>query len=312
MSPHRDRQLKALARGNTIHGGQPLAEVFGFPISNMSDEANRYRQNHLCPFNNRVPSCTKDKVENPLGVCSVFSGTDAVVTCPVRFRQDWVIATDAAQFFFPSGTSWTSLTEVRLHDKTGVSAGNIDLVLVAYDASGRLTDFGALEVQAVYISGNVRRPFEYYMEDPAGRQNMQWSGHVRPDFLSSSRKRLAPQLVSKGGIINAWGKKLAVAVDRSFFATLPQLTEVDKGLADMAWLVYALEMDLQENRYRLVSYKTVYTQFAPALAQIAQAQPGSMDDFVAQLQSRLDHTLAGSKQLIAPPPDVDSVDPEEV
>jgi hypothetical protein len=291
---------------------QPLEEVFGFPIANMSDEANRYRQNHLCPFNNRVPSCTKDKVENPLGVCSVFSGADAVVTCPVRFRQDWIIAADAARFFFPPGVSWTSLTEVRLQDKSGVSAGNIDLVLAAYDASGQLIDFGALEVQAVYISGNVRRPFEHYMEDPAGRQSMQWSGQVRPDFLSSSRKRLAPQLISKGGIINAWGKKLAVAVDRSFFATLPQLTEVDRSLADLAWLVYALEMDPHENRFRLVSHKTVYTQFAPALAQIAQAQPGSMGDFMAQLQSRLDLALAGSKQPIMPPPSVDSVDPEEV
>ena len=150
------------------------------------------------------------------------------------------------------------------------------------------------------------------MEDPAVRQNMQWTGHVRPDFLSSSRKRLAPQLVTKGGIINAWGKKLAVAVDRSFFATLPELAEVDKSVADMAWFVYMLELDMQENRYRLVSHKTVYTQFAPALAQIAQAQPGSIDDFVTQLQSRLDHTLAGSKPSVAAPQDVDSVDPEEV
>jgi len=36
--------------------------------------------------------------------------------------------------------------------------------------------------------------------------------YPRPDYLSSSRKRLAPQLIFKGGIINAWGKKTAVAL----------------------------------------------------------------------------------------------------
>jgi Restriction endonuclease NotI len=45
---------------------QPLAEVFGFPIDNVSSDADRYRKNKLCPFNNKVPSCTKDKAENPL------------------------------------------------------------------------------------------------------------------------------------------------------------------------------------------------------------------------------------------------------
>ena len=50
----------------------PLAEIFGFPIDNLSADADRYRSNKLCPYNNKVPSCTKDKANDPLGVCSVF------------------------------------------------------------------------------------------------------------------------------------------------------------------------------------------------------------------------------------------------
>jgi hypothetical protein len=106
--------------------GHPLAEVFGFPCSNLTGDAIRYRKLKLCPFQNRVPNCTKDKADNPLGVCSVFQGENIAITCPVRFRQDWLIAEDAAAFFFPEGTSWTSLTEVRLNDKNGNTAGNID------------------------------------------------------------------------------------------------------------------------------------------------------------------------------------------
>lgn len=211
---------------------QPLAEVFGFPTSASDVKARRHRKLRLCPFNNRVPNCTKDKADDPLGVCSVFDVKGVAVTCPVRFRQEWLIAEHAAAFFFPKGTTWTSLTEVRLNDKDGESAGNIDLVLVAYDRKGRVTDFGALEVQAVYITGNVRRPFEFYMKNAVANARMDWRGEAnypRPDYLSSSRKRLLPQLLYKGGILTTWGKKIAVALDSGFFATLPASSRWTQG-----------------------------------------------------------------------------------
>ena len=103
----------------------PLAEVFGFPPSNLSSLAERYRKNRLCPYNNKVPSCTKDKANDPLGVCRIYEGNNVAITCPIRFRQDWLIAQKAAQFFFPENTNWTFLTEIRLNDKNGRSAGNM-------------------------------------------------------------------------------------------------------------------------------------------------------------------------------------------
>ncbi len=195
---------------------QPLAEVFGHHISDQSSKANRYRTHRLCPFNNKVPNCTKDKAKNPLGVCSIMHNGNPVITCPIRFREDWLITDDAASFFFDPGVTWSSLTEVRLNDANGKSAGNIDLVLVSYDKDGRILDFGALEIQAVYISGNVRDPFEHYMTNPKTHSRMDWSAEPnspRPDYLSSSRKRLAPQLLYKGGILNAWEKKIRGCVE---------------------------------------------------------------------------------------------------
>lgn len=273
----------------------PLAEVFGFPTDNFSPEAKRARSSKLCPYNNKVPNCTKDKALDPLGVCSVYENSDGViaVTCPVRFRQDWLIADYASKFFFPFGASWTSLTEVRLKDGNGQSAGNIDVVLVSYDAQGRITDFGSLEVQAVYISGNVRNPFEHFMKDPKRRANMEWDGanYPRPDYLSSSRKRLAPQLIYKGGILKAWGKKQAVALHKEFYATLPALPEVAPGKAEIAWFLYDLEFDKKTNRFNLVPYKTVYTAFEPALLKITTAPAGPLEDFIAILQDKLDEQL---------------------
>ncbi len=278
--------------------GQPLAEVFGHLTTDRTAKAERYRSRRLCPFNNKVPNCTKDKAKDPLGVCSIYHENHAVITCPIRFREDWVIADDAASFFFKKRTTWSSLTEVRLNDSAGKSAGNIDVVLVAYDATGRVYDFGALEIQAVYISGNVREPFEYFMQDPRGRASMDWSkepNYPRPDYLSSSRKRLAPQLLFKGGILHSWGKKIAVALNKSFFATLPSLKRVSRSAADVAWFVYDLEMETikgqRPRRYLLKKVDEIFTGFEPALLSLTTPSPGSVEDFMKLLQEKLDEQL---------------------
>ncbi len=280
---------------------QPLAEVFGFPINNLTQDAKRYRTKKLCPFNNKVPNCTKDKANDPLGVCSVFEEDFTAITCPIRFRENWIIADDAADFFFPEGTRWTSLTEVRMKDKQKKSAGNIDMVLVSYDKDGQVLDFGALEIQGVYISGNVRNPFEHYMKDPERSSNMNWRGQKNypgPDYLSSSRKRLAPQLIFKSGILNHWNKKTAVVLDQGFFNALPQFTEVDKKEGEIAWLVYDLVLDAAVNRYVLTRRKAVYTRFSESLDKITRSEPGEMQDFVSVLQGKLDEKLGGSTEPI--------------
>lgn len=273
--------------------GNPLAEIFGFPADNNTNDARRCRQNKLCPFNNRVPSCTKDKAQDPLGVCTIANRDHHAITCPVRFRENWLIAEDAAKFFFPEGTSYTSLTEIRLNDANGESAGNIDVVLVSYDADGTITDFGAVEVQGVYISGNVRNPFREYMKPANIGRPFTWSGpqYPRADYLSSSRKRLIPQLIFKGGILNSWGKKTAVVIDEGFFESLPVLPIVDKAEADLAWLVYDLEPHPSENRLTLTMKETVYTKFKDAMDIISVPKPGRMEEFVNKLQEKLDEKL---------------------
>jgi hypothetical protein len=176
----------------------PLAEVFGFPITNETAKAKRYRDQKLCSFNNKVPNCTKDKANDPLGVCSIFHNDKPVITCPVRFREEWLIVENAAKFAFGEKTKWTSLSEIKLMDAKGQSAGNIDFVLVAYNDKGQLIDFVSLEVQGVYISGNLRNPFDSYLNNPSSK--FDWAtgyNTPKPDYLSSSGKRLIPQMLYK-------------------------------------------------------------------------------------------------------------------
>lgn len=284
--------------GTPLH---PLAEVFGFPISNMSQEAQRTRKNRLCPFHNSAPNCTKNSRENPLGVCTVYEGTQTVITCPIRFREDWIVTVDAAEFFFPEGARWTSFTEVRLEDVNGQSAGNIDVVLVSYDLNGKLLDFGALEIQAVYISGNVTDPFEAYMNHPS--PEFTWTRtykYPRPDYLSSSRKRLAPQLIYKGGILSSWGKKIAVAIDEAFFTTLPPLPEVPPQEAELAWFIYGLRRNQEEDRFTLQRQRIIYTKFETSLARVTVSKPGPIGDFVNKLQDKLSDKLKETDD--TPPP----------
>lgn len=144
------------------------------------------------------------------------------------------------------------------------------------------------------------------MKSPVKNTKMDWRSEVNypsPDFLSSSRKRLAPQLLYKGGIIQSWGKKSAVALDRHFFATLPKLKEVSFEKAEMAWLVYDLQIDTKSNSYNLTRVKTVYTNFESALVSITKSEPGDIGDFVSILQDKLDEKLDDNN-----PPDAPTLD----
>lgn len=269
----------------------PLGEVFGFPIDNLSAQAEHYRKNKLCPYNNKVPSCTKSKANDPIGVCSVLAGNSVVITCPVRFRQNWQVVSDAAEVFFPTNSNWTSLAEVRLNDGENNSAGNIDFVLVSFDEFGQILNFGALEIQSVYISGNVSKPFKYYMEDRPNRANVDFPSNVRPDFLSSSRKRLIPQIIYKGKILNGWKKKIAVALQDTFFETLPDLPTVEPDQAELIWLIYGLDFDETVNQYTLFLKETIYTQFQPSLDKITTPPVGTPDSFIELLQDKLNEEL---------------------
>ena len=190
------------------------------------------------------------------------------------------------------------MREVRLNDINGKSAGNIDYVLVSYDRDGNAVDFGSLEIQGVYISGNITRPFKHYMENRSKRADMDWSKqphYPRPDYLSSSRKRLAPQLIYKGGILKSWNKKQAVALQKNFFKTIPDLPPATNPKdADMAWFIYDLIFSKGSNQYELVLSDVVFTFFKPALDEILTPQPGKLNNFMGELQSKLDQELSSS------------------
>ena len=271
----------------------PLAEVFGFTTTDPSAKAQRYRSHRQCPFNNRVPNCTKGHPKNPLGVCSLLHQDKPVITCPVRFREEWLITDDAASFFFEEGVRWSSLTEVELKDAYGRSAGDIDVVLIAYDQHGKMVDFGAIEVQTAFISGDARDPFDFYMKDPLGNSLMDWSAqsnYPQPDYVSAQRESLVPQLIFKGSILHSWHKKMAVAINRSYFETLPNLVPVQKEEAEIAWFIYDLELVVngEKESYELRRGDVVYTKYQQTLSALTASYPDNIDHFMKLLPELAD------------------------
>ena len=137
-------------------------------------------------------------------------------------------------------------------------AGRIDLVLASDPAASHWYGLYGLEVQAVYFSGDGMRPdFERLLTDDAPRPPQ--PGKRRPDWRSSSAKRLMPQLQVKTPTLRRWGKKLAVAVDLPFFEAIGGKSEDpshDINDGDIIWLVPELKSGrLVRNHWEVLSLK---------------------------------------------------------
>lgn len=259
--------------------GRPLASLTPSRRREYAEKALGIGQAPLCPFQKRGVQCGKKG-----GVCSLQRYSDRgdntaelvdevpVIICPNRFDAgdlvirwladivglDWKVTRIAREVPFMASTS------------TGKTAGRIDLVL-ANDDDGHLRWFG-LEIQAVYFSGQgMNSEFERLLDcnDPS----VPFPDAVRrPDWRSSSAKRLMPQLQIKVPTLRRWGTKLAVAVDKPFFDAIggpsPRpIRDLDEG--EVIWLVpglspdYELEtghwetMSLEDSTKKLLSARTV-------------------------------------------------------
>ena len=105
---------------------------------------------------------------------------------------------------------------------------------------------------------------------------------------------LIPKMLYKGGIFNHWGKKQAVALQRTFFEQLPEMPTTSRAKADIAWFLYDLVYSEERQRYDLILVETIYTDFNQALNSVITPEPGSISDFVETLQEKLDSKLKSS------------------
>lgn len=249
-----------------------------------------------CPFQHRR-SCSKRG-----GVCSLqrvqWAAPDRmgppagprVVTCPHRFNEAGVVLRWLAEIvgFDPAITQMARevpfMQAVANPDR---AAGRIDLVLA--QTAGNALDWYGLEIQAVYFSGpGMGSEFDRLSHDV--QLQPPFPDKVRrPDWRSSSAKRLMPQLQVKVPTLRRWGKKLAVAVDRAFFDALggpstDPVQDLDEG--EVLWLVPAIDADgrLARGHWEMLSLDE-------SSQKLLAAETVRRIDFEQALQSRLQPLL---------------------
>jgi hypothetical protein len=254
-----------------------------------------------CPFQQDT-KCNKKG-----GVCSLrlyqqtgdgpISGTGHVITtCPQRFLETNTIFRWVGETLLQTPEPIV-LGEIGFLDRLRSEEspaddeqdsrdfiGRIDNVLV--HPSREPMDWCALELQAVYFSGQSMTN-EFKMLASAESEALQFPAkHRRPDWRSSGPKRLLPQLQTKVPTIRTWGKKMAVVIDEAFFASLVGLDrERHPSNAEIVWFVVGY--DPKPGGWTLVKREVVFTKLDASVKSLTGGVPLSKERFEDQLRFKL-------------------------
>jgi hypothetical protein len=273
------------------------------------------RPQFACPFRSTPANqilCTK-----PGGVCSLRlyqlneetervsaptgEGGQLVTTCPHRFKQEGLIFTWIAETLLGCleplivgevGFLEQETISARGNAKAtdGEDVGRIDNVLV--HPTRDPLHWTALEIQAVYFSGPSMSSEFTAIRKSRAKGLLFPAATRRPDYRSSGPKRLMPQLQIKVPTLRRWGKKMAVVVDRSFFAALGSMDDVgDISNCDIAWFV----MDYDENpgAFALKPAFVRMTTLERAVEGLTGGNPVSLSLFEQRVRQKLAEKYPG-------------------
>ena len=284
-----------------------ISEWYGTPLSVLTPAERQARANVAlgntprlpCPFQANHPPCRKAG-----GVCSLQSyaeGPDGragepegapVTVCPARFEQNHLVIRWLADIvgFQPAETLVAREIPFMHSMFTDKPAGKIDLVIGRNPEGGELRWYG-LEIQAVYFSGSgMTSQFEELQADQAPTPPYP-DKNRRPDWRSSSAKRLMPQLEIKVPTARRWQSKMAVAVDQTFFEAIggPSVNPTeDINEGDIIWLIPELVRDDDTGHFRLQRGHWEVLTLEASSAKLLAAQTISRDAFEAALINRLE------------------------
>lgn len=291
---------------DTVKARYGIAEWYGREFTSLDAPQRKIYAEHAlgeseakppdCPFQPDQPPCSKKG-----GVCSMQryeedpngrlgeSVGDPVIMCPRRFEADGLVYEWLAQAAdFPiHETEVAKEVPFMRSTETNKPAGKIDMI-VAHQDGDRLQWHG-LEIQAVYFSGQGMESEFKALRDDLVEPPPFPSANRRPDWRSSSAKRLMPQLLIKAPTVRRWGAKLAVAVDRPFFDAIggptPQPShDINEG--DIIWLVARLEraisgaMQLAQDHWEVLTLND-------SNERLRAAETVSRENFETSLRSRL-------------------------
>ena len=283
-----------------------ICEWYGSPLRTLTIEQRQGRANIAlggapplpCPFQTGQPPCSKRG-----GVCSLQSYTEGadgrigdpdgspVTVCPSRFEQNQLVVRWLAEIVeFDHDETMVAREIPFMHSNlTEKPAGKIDLVIGRNPEGGELRWYG-LEIQAVYFSGSgMTTQFEALRDD--GQVLPPYPDRTRrPDWRSSSAKRLMPQLEIKVPTVRRWQSKMAVAVDQQFFAAVggPSADPTqDLNDGDVIWLVPELVLNDDTGLFQLQRGHWEVLTLEQSTEKLLAAQTVARNTFEATLVQRL-------------------------
>ena len=327
-----------MAKGRTLRDNSPrfgIGEWYGYDITKLTPEQRQYfgaqnlkqkkdRAPQPCPFKAGGAAgamCSKDG-----GVCSLrlyahgrHPGTGRAMgvpvdgpqgslraTCPYRFHEsldvfNWVGETilgdpDPLKISEVGFLEAASTTD----SEGGDDVGRIDMVLVSTQTPiGAPMEWAALEIQAVYFSGNAMRGEFKAFEDRSVEWLIYPAGKRRPDYRSSGPKRLMPQLQIKVPTLRRWGKKMAVVVDRAFFDSIGEMDNVnDISNADIAWFVVRFDEVEGGLRRRIVRDEVRYTTLERSVEGLTGGKPVPLSVFEGRINTKRPASPAAAVELL--------------
>lgn len=264
-----------------------------------------------CPFRGspeKRPPCTKRG-----GVCTLrlYQVADGRATpapdpgvlrtvCPHRFREDNKIFAWVGEKVLghpephvveqvPFLQEQVSAKDRKEDKDTTKLTGRIDMILIHPDLS-RLS-WCALETQAVYFSGKTMDE-DFARILSATDEDIPFA-HInrRPDYRSSTVKRLLPQLQTKVQALMRWEKKLAVVTDYAFYNALGDVEEVNHiSNCDIVWFVVNYDIaNTDKAALRLDSIH--YTTLEKTVSALTGRTPLPKEDFEKRIIDKLNRQL---------------------
>lgn len=224
------------------------------------------------------------------------------ITCPRRFKQSNTVFSQVAATMIGTDTP-EIISEVRFLIRPLVAenidvedtsestrqksddVGNIDIVLVNRTSAEFL--WCALEIQAVYFSGQGMSSLFNHIEAFAGPGIPFPDKNRRPDYRSSGPKRLMPQLQIKVPTLRRWGKKMAAVVDVPWFRTNVVGVETVRDISncDIAW--FLVDFDETSDPAILLIREPVLQTLERAVEGLTGGSPVTLSEFELKIREKM-------------------------
>jgi hypothetical protein len=319
LTPEERQQFGQLAVRQSLSAVRDLADAPPCPfLSTLLVGARCSKKGGVCSIRKYAPS--------PDNTGTTVAADKIVTVCPTRFIQEvedgkslfaWIAErmldipnpiivketpflrkVSDARLPVEAVQDVTVAEDVEEEAEEEKKAGRIDWIVVNPSSMAAADlEWAAVETQALYFSGGkMMVEFEAYAAAPAPL--LFPVGKRRPDYRSSGPKRLSPQLDVKVPVLVAWGKKVAVVIDRYFFDNMNRLDEVftrgnERARRDNAAIVwFIVDYDAQ---LRLRAGEVHYTTLESSRRALNATEPLAKVEFTDNLKAVINNPQRANK-----------------